>query len=86
MTCDGNGGDYDDLAMKYLRGKGSYVVTDEQHVGDYNSPVVLEIWPAQHYLPIHPHGNTTGIIYCLAGQVDVMATAHLVGALKSWGC
>ncbi|MFJ8308877.1 MULTISPECIES: hypothetical protein [unclassified Streptomyces] len=39
----------------------------------YGSPVVLEIWPAQHYSPIHSHGNTTGIIYCLAGQLDVMS-------------
>jgi hypothetical protein len=34
--------------------------------------VVLEIWPAQHYSPIHSHGHTSGIIFCLAGQLDVM--------------
>ncbi|QEM80231.1 HutD family protein [Halomonas binhaiensis] len=40
--------------------------------GDIGSPVVLEIWPAQHYSPIHSHGETTGIVFCLAGQLDVM--------------
>jgi hypothetical protein len=34
---------------------------------------ILEIWPAQHYSPIHSHGHTPGIIHCLAGQLDVMA-------------
>lgn len=85
VTCDGNGGDYDDLAMKYLRGKDSYAAADEQHVGDYGSPVVLEIWPAQHYSPIHSHGNTTGIIYCLAGQVDVMAYSALSWSAEKRG-
>jgi hypothetical protein len=39
--------------------------------------VVLEIWPAQHYSPMHSHGGTTGIIYCLAGQIDVMVYGGL---------
>lgn len=38
----------------------------------YGSPVVLEIWPGQHFSPIHSHGKTTGIIYCLIGKLDVM--------------
>lgn len=38
----------------------------------YGSPVVLEIWPGQHFSPIHSHGKTTGIIYCLTGKLDVM--------------
>jgi hypothetical protein len=63
-------GHYDDLA-------GEYGYTATSHHGDAGSPVVLEIWPAQHYSPIHSHGGTTGIIYCLAGQIDVMIYAAL---------
>lgn len=46
---------------------------DETMLANYGAPAVLEIWPAQHYSPMHSHGNTTGIIYCLAGQLDVMS-------------
>jgi hypothetical protein len=69
VACTGKG-DYDDLAYQY-----GY--TAAQHHGDAGSPVVLEIWPAQHYSPIHSHGGTTGIIYCLAGQIDVMVYGEL---------
>ncbi|HEX8290473.1 MAG TPA: hypothetical protein VF570_01880, partial [Pyrinomonadaceae bacterium] len=70
VACTGRG-DYDDLAAQmygYDAGAG-----EDIHKGEFGSPVVLEIWPAQHYSPMHSHGNTTGIIYCLAGQIDVMA-------------
>lgn len=69
VACTGKG-DYDDLAYQY-----GY--TAAQHHGDAGSPVVLEIWPAQHYSPMHSHGGTTGIIYCLAGQIDVMVYSEL---------
>lgn len=69
MACTGKG-DYDDLAEEY-----GYTAT--RHHGDAGSPVVLEIWPAQHYSPIHSHGGTTGIIHCLTGQIDVMAYGAL---------
>lgn len=75
VACTGKG-DYDDLAAdKY----GFDVSAEEEdtHKGDFGSPVVLEIWPAQHYSPMHSHGQTTGIIYSLAGQIDVMAYAGL---------
>lgn len=55
-----------------------YLALEDGHVlslpegKDVGSPVVLEIWPAQHYSPIHSHGDTTGIVFCLAGQLDVM--------------
>ena len=32
---------------------------------------------AQHYSPMHSHGETTGIIHCLDGQLDVMSYSHL---------
>jgi hypothetical protein len=69
VACTGKG-DYDDLA-------GEYGYTATRHHGDAGSPVVLEIWPAQHYSPIHEHGGTTGIIHCLTGQIDVMAYGAL---------
>ena len=70
VACTGKG-DYDDLATEY-----GYADTSH-HRGDSGSPVVLEIWPAQHYSPMHAHGGTTGIIYCLTGQIDVMAYGTL---------
>lgn len=51
----------------------------------YGSPVVLEIWPGQHYSPIHSHGKTTGIIYCLTGKLDVMLYDHLDWDAKKLG-
>jgi hypothetical protein len=69
VACTGRG-DYDDLASEYC-------YTAMGHHGDAGSPVVLEIWPAQHYSPVHSHGGTTGIIYCLTGQVDVMLYSAL---------
>jgi hypothetical protein len=75
VACTGKG-DYDDMAAaKY----GYTISMDEEdiHKGEFGSPVVLEIWPAQHYSPMHSHGKTTGIIYSLSGQIDVMAYAGL---------
>lgn len=69
-------GDYDHLAAEYGYSMAG-AAEAQQHEGDFGSPVVLEIWPAQHYSPMHSHGNTTGIIYCLTGQIDVMAYADL---------
>ncbi|NLU67002.1 hypothetical protein [Streptomyces sp. HNM0574] len=70
VACTGKG-DFDDQVVRH-----GYVadVPEEQNIG---SPVVLEIWPAQHFSPMHSHGNTTGIIYCLAGQLDVMSYEEL---------
>lgn len=90
VACTGKG-DFDELAKKYLRDKYRDTYGDElgyadpHHLGDYGSPVVLEIWPARHYSPIHSHGNTTGIIYCLAGQVDVMAYGELAWDAEKLG-
>src|SRR6185312_15768337 len=69
VACTGRG-DYDNLVSEYC-------YTTMGHHGDAGSPAVLEIWPAQHYSPIHSHGGTTGIIYCLTGQLDVMLYAGL---------
>lgn len=78
VACTGKG-DFDEDAAKHFGYRG-VVAEEDEHKGDYGSPVVLEIWPAQHYSPMHSHGNTTGIIYCLEGQLDVMAYGHL-----AWG-
>jgi hypothetical protein len=70
VACTGRG-DYDQLS-------GFAAETAEpEHFGDFGSPVVLEIWPGQHFSPIHSHGSTTGIIYCLTGQIDVMLYGSL---------
>jgi hypothetical protein len=85
VACTGKGV-FDELGKKYLRDKycdadvdksARDVLAGTQHLGDYGSPVVLEIWPACHYSPIHSHGATTGIIWCLVGQVDVMVYKEL---------
>ena len=74
VACTGKG-DYDHLAAEY--GYEVDEAAEVTHEGDFGSPVVLEIWPAQHYSPMHSHGRTTGIIYSLTGQIDVMGYAGL---------
>lgn len=71
VACTGRG-DFDHLATE-----SGHLHPDDHPKGDIGSPVVLEIWPAQHYSPIHSHGQTTGIVFCLAGQLDVMVYEHL---------
>lgn len=51
----------------------------------FGSPAVLEIWPGQHYSPIHSHGETTGIIYALTGQIDAMLYEELKWPAKNVG-
>jgi hypothetical protein len=78
VACTGKG-DYD-----HLSGYASDSASDE-HLGDFGSPVVLEIWPGQHFSPIHSHGTTTGIIYCLTGEIDVMLYDSLSWKAKPTG-
>lgn len=78
VACTGNG-TYDHLAGQF----GCAVEEDEQ--GDYGSPTILEIWPAKHYSPMHSHGDTTGIVYCLTGQIDVMVYDSLDWNAKKLG-
>jgi hypothetical protein len=66
IACTGRS-TFDHLAVKH-----GHVEDLPAPESDIGSPVVLEIWPAQHYSPIHSHGDTTGIVFCLAGQLDVM--------------
>jgi hypothetical protein len=87
VACAGDG-DYDKMAEKYMEQKYGLVLTaaeKEEHEGGYGSPVILEIWPAKHYSPIHSHGKTTGIIYCLTGQIDVMVYDRLSWTAKKMG-
>ncbi len=71
VACTGRG-HYDHLATKH-----GHLDSIEDPEGEIGSPVVLEIWPAQHYSPIHSHGHTSGIVFCLAGQLDVMVYDRL---------
>lgn len=66
VACTGRG-TFDRLAVEH-----GHLESLQGSEGSIGSPVVLEIWPAQHYSPIHSHGRTTGIVFCLAGQLDVM--------------
>ena len=34
-------------------------------------PYVMEIWPVNHYSPIHSHGNCDAIIHVLRGKINV---------------
>lgn len=77
VACTGKG-DYDEWSSDDAAAD-----TEQQtHFGNYGSPVVLEIWPAGHYSPIHSHGTTTGIVYCLSGQIEIMAYADLAWDAK----
>lgn len=82
VACTGKG-DYDYLAADY--GYAAEEQPEDAHLGDFGSPVVLEIWPAQHYSPMHSHGDTTGIIYSLFGQIDVMGYAELTWKAEKVG-
>lgn len=79
VACTGKG-DYDDWAI--AQNSGLAVEESDDHKGDFGSSTVLEIWPAGHYSPIHSHGKTTGIVYCLTGQIDIMAYADLAWDAK----
>jgi hypothetical protein len=83
VACTGKG-DFDEDAVEHF-GYTGILEEEADHKGDYGSPVVLEIWPAQHYSPTHSHGNTTGIVYCLAGQLEIMAYDALEWDAKKVG-
>ena len=76
-------GDFDHLAAAYVNAAEG--PAEPEHLGDFGSPVVLELWTAQHYSPMHSHGQTTGIIYSLAGQIDVMAYGQLAWEAEKVG-
>jgi len=40
-------------------------------------PYVMEIWPVNHYSPIHSHGNSEAIIHVLRGKINVGLYASL---------
>jgi hypothetical protein len=40
-------------------------------------PYVMEIWPPQHYSPIHNHGGANAIIRVLNGQINVALYPYL---------
>jgi hypothetical protein len=62
-----------------LSGKGDFDDSQDldsgNHRGDFGCPSTIEIWPSAHYSPIHQHGDTTGIILGLAGELDIMEYA-----------
>lgn len=42
-----------------------------EHPELQGSSSILEIWPSQHYSPIHTHGNTSGIVFAVYGKLHV---------------
>jgi hypothetical protein len=40
-------------------------------------PYVIEIWPPQHYSPVHNHGGANAIIRVLEGSINVSLFAYL---------
>lgn len=55
----------EDFDGTYLR------ITLGHDLGDSpGPPYVLEIWPAQHYSPIHDHGNSFAVIKVLHGEIN----------------
>lgn len=42
-------------------------------------PYVMEIWPPQHYSPVHNHGDSNAIIRVLHGSINVSLFAFLSG-------
>ena len=40
-------------------------------------PYVMEIWPSQHYSPVHNHGSANAIIRVLSGTINVSLFPHL---------
>ena len=42
-------------------------------------PYVLEIWPVQHFSPIHNHGTANAIIKVLHGSINVKLFPYLSG-------
>ena len=58
--------DKPDLYETYLR------ITLGQNNGESPGiPYVMEIWPPQHYSPIHNHGGSSAIIRVLHGEINV---------------
>jgi len=91
VACTGRG-DYDHLADEHgvaltaaEKSAQEREESEHGHLGDFGSPVVLELWPARHYSPIHSHGKTTGIIYVLTGEIDVMLYDDLAWDAKKLG-
>lgn len=40
-------------------------------------PYVMEIWPSQHYSPVHNHGSANAIVRVLSGTINVSLYPHL---------
>ncbi|KAF9915971.1 hypothetical protein FBU30_001610 [Linnemannia zychae] len=59
--------------------KGTYLrITMGPNQGDSpGSPYVLEIWPGQHYSPIHDHGKACAVIKVLHGDIWVQLYSQL---------
>ena len=48
-------------------------------------PYVMEIWPPQHYSPVHNHAGANAIIRVLHGAIDVRLFPYLSPDVESFG-
>lgn len=69
--------DHPNLLETYLR------ITIGQNNGESPGiPYVMEIWPPQHYSPIHNHGGANAIIRVLHGNINVALYSHLANDVQ----
>ncbi len=48
-------------------------------------PYVIEIWPPQHYSPIHNHGGANAVIRVLHGSINVSLYPYLSDGVEPFG-
>jgi hypothetical protein len=48
-------------------------------------PYVMEIWPPQHYSPIHNHGDSSAVIRVLHGSINVSLFPYLSHSAEPFG-
>lgn len=48
-------------------------------------PYVMEIWPPEHYSPIHNHGGASAVIRVLHGEINVSLFPYLSNEVEPFG-
>jgi hypothetical protein len=64
--------DHPNLLETYLR-----ITIGENNGESPGIPYVMEIWPPQHFSPVHNHGGANAIIRVLHGKINVSLYSHL---------
>ena len=69
--------DHPNLLETYLR-----ITIGENNGESPGIPYVMEIWPPQHFSPVHNHGGANAIIRVLNGKINVSLYSHLAADVK----